>query len=183
MAKSKVRTGHVDRSERTTNQRMRGGVTVTQRKYKDAFTHYDQPRDTYLSTQDLADVLGIPRRTAIYWAEGWFGQLPPGRRGSGLGYRLPHSYVKVGRLWMRTNIPAHREAGREAILTEPERNFVLVTDRRIRDETVTGTKLPKEVAAQATSHYSIGEALEQLERLLPLAVRREQSIHLYHVGE
>lgn len=140
----------------------------------DAYTHPDQDPSTYLSTQQLADrIMSSPEQVHRWCRKDWFGTLPPGRRGRGMGYRIPPLYVRVARCWnlMQGGDMASmqvKKAARKALLDDPEaeaKNWVVV------------------VASTASCHYTHLEATNRVEQLGGLAEERKAIIHVIPVGD
>lgn len=147
--------------------------------HKDAWTGVHQDPTTYLTTQQLAADLGawatnlddghkILYTESIYrWCKKWFGQLPEGRSGPGMGYRIPLNYRYVARVWYLTEHPETRATATAAILADGEnpKSWVVV------------------VANLGSTHYTVAEVAGRVHALLPMARQRNRMVHAFYVGD
>lgn len=126
----------------------------------DAWTHPDQDRSTYLTTEQVAKLLGDVSAEQVHrWCRRWFGPLPRGRRGKGLGYRLPLEYERVARVWRKVEDVQVREVAKRALLANP-RNWVVV------------------VGNVGSTHYSAIEAANRVEQVTKLAEQSGAAIYV-----
>src|SRR5688572_29060009 len=97
---------------------------------RDAFTGWVQDPSTYITTDKLSKELGVNYRTALRWAQGWYGPLPPVRSGGGrgMGYRIHPVMRRVARGWLQTQDPHMRDAIRQAVTVKP-RDWVVVVGK------------------------------------------------------
>lgn len=122
------------------------------------------PDVLYLTTDQLAKELDMYRETVYRWCSKWFGDLPKGRTGAKMGYRIPQEYLKVGRAWLQTEDPRLREVLRRAIVAAP-RNWVVA------------------VANVGSTHYSDAEVVGRVESLTKHSTYRGQTISVIYVGD
>jgi len=118
----------------------------------------------YLTTYQLAAELGMYPETLFRWCRKWFGELPRGRAGAGMGYRIPEEYRMVARLWLSVEDPRVREVGRRAIITDPKEFLVVV-------------------ANVGTTHYTDREVVGRVDTLTKHSTFRGQIISIMHVGD
>lgn len=111
-------------------------------------TRYSVPEgEEYLSTTEVAHLLKAHPQTIYRWCRVWFGDLPAGRQGSRLGYRIPLEYLLIGQVWQQTESPEIRDKARRALLAYP--NLFVV------------------VANETSTHYTLREATERIIDLAP----------------
>lgn len=148
--------------------------------HKDAWTGPNQDPKTYLTTAQLADNLTrwasnrdrgrkLAHPETIYrWCRKWFGQLPEGRKGLHMGYRIPHVYKYVARLWWCVEDAQVREVGTRAILedsgTTPKSWVVVVAD-------------------YGSTHYTGAQVADRVHSLLAVSEQRQTPIHVFYVGD
>jgi hypothetical protein len=150
----------------------------------DAFRAAVQPKDSYLTTTELAEDLArwaggvqgsrLPRTkknpydTQVYrWCRrDWFGALPPGRNGRGLGYRIPLRFRYVARLWQLTEDLDTRRLGLKALTDE---------DVDVRPWLVM-------VGRFVSTHYTEAEALAKVEMILTEVKNQQSVLKVLHVG-
>lgn len=150
----------------------------------DAFRAAVQPRDSYLTTTELAEDLALwargvegsrlprtkknPYDTQVYrWCRrDWFGALPPGRNGRGLGYRIPLRYRYVARLWQLTEDPDTRRLGLKALVDEEVdvRPWLVMVGRFV------------------STHHTQMEALFRVEAVLAEVQNQQSVLKVLHVG-
>lgn len=119
----------------------------------------------YLTTGQLAKELDNQYPETVFrWCRKWFGNLPPGRRGAGLGYRIPLEYKRVGRAWLMTEDTHLREVVRRAIVDSPK-DWVVV------------------VANVGSTHYSVAEAVGRAESIAHSSTYRNHVISILYVGD
>jgi AraC-like DNA-binding protein len=118
----------------------------------------------YLTTYELAAELSMYPETLFRWCKKWFGVLPRGRAGAGMGYRIPLEYRMVARLWLRSEDNRLREVGRRAIITDPK-DWVVVVDNI------------------GTTHYTDREAVGRMDTLTKHPTFRGQVISTMYVGD
>jgi hypothetical protein len=150
---------------------------------RDAFTATIQPRDTYITTQQMADELNklygteVAYQQVYKWCQQWFGRLPKWRSNPKMGYRIPLNYRYVGRAWFQTSNPQIRK-GAEKVLAEDPREWVVVAVSEIGGE----------VATTATTHYTRLEATARADVVLETYERSGSSkrnklvVHVLNVG-
>jgi hypothetical protein len=112
----------------------------------------------------MSKELGIDYQTVHRWCQRWYGQLPPARRGKGMGYRIHPFMVKVARGWLQTQDMEIREAIFRAIEKSP-RDWVVV------------------VGNLGSGHYTAAEAQGRVAQVLELAMRKKQPISVLYVGD
>lgn len=117
----------------------------------------------HLTTHELAKSLGMYPETLFRWCRKWFGNLPKGRAGAGMGYRIPLEYELVARAWLMTEDPRLREVVRRAIVADPK-DYVVV------------------VANIGSTHYSDREVVGRVESLTSSPTYRHHALHIFHVG-
>lgn len=145
-----------------------GGVTVHDEiSHRDAYRGLQQDPSEYLTTEQLATELGVDRTTVHKWCRGWFGRLPQGRIGAGLGYRIPHEYGVIARAWVQTHDAEARQAIELALRSDPEASH---------------KKFLVQVANLVSSHYSVDEAMERAGSLVDRARAVSKPVHIYYVG-
>lgn len=131
---------------------------------KDAWVSINQPRDSYLTTTELAKELSLWQEQVKRWCKQWFGDLPPGRRGPGLGYRIPLNYRYVARAWVQ--VPDHKIREQLAkVLSKDPKDWVVV------------------VGNMASTHYTDSEVVSRVNQLLVTARQRNLAITLVYVGD
>lgn len=131
----------------------------------DAYVTADQPRDTFLTTTELAKRLEMWPEQVYRWCVKWFGTLPEGRRGQGMGYRIPLDYEKVARAWQQVEGPPQtREWLKQTILADPKNWVVLVGN-------------------VGSMHYTVGEVVERATQVLSPAQDRKVPISILYVGD
>lgn len=118
----------------------------------------------YLTTHQLAAELDLYPETVFRWCRKWFPQLPRGRAGAGMGYRIPLEYRMVARAWLQTEDPALREVIRRAIVAEPK-NWVVVVDN------------------VGSTHYTDREVVGRMETLVKHPTFRGHIISTMYVGD
>lgn len=119
--------------------------------------------EPYLTTHDLAKMYGMHPETVFRWCRRWFGNLPKGRAGAKMGYRIPLEYELVARAWLMTEDPQLREVVRRAIVTDPK-DWVVV------------------VANIGSTHYSDREVVGRVESLTSSPTYRHHALSIFHVG-
>lgn len=124
----------------------------------------DDGQRTYLTTHELAKELAMYPETLYRWCVKWFGNLPAGRTGGKMGYRIPLEYRLVAKVWLRTEDARIREVARRALLESP-RDFVVVVDNI------------------GSTHYSVSEAVNRVESLSKSPTFRGSVITLLFVGQ
>lgn len=144
------------------------------------FSHPIDPRgvrymvpkgEEWLTTREVANLVEAHPETVWRWCRKWFGELPPGRAGTLMGYRIPPEYVKVARAWLTTENAECREAARGAILADPDKHYVLV---------MTGKGIS--VAKLASTHYTVEEATKRMLDLRELHPHH-RSLTLIHLRD
>lgn len=86
--------------------------------------------ETYLTVTEIAKTLNLHSETVWRWCRKWFGALPPGRAGRGMGYRIPPVYLKVAKVWGMTEDERIRNLAREVLVREGEgKNFLVVVGK------------------------------------------------------
>lgn len=118
----------------------------------------------YLTTHQLAKELRMYPETLFRWCRKWFGDLPPGRDGARMGYRIPLEYRLVARAWLQTEDMRVREVARRAIVESPK-NFVVV------------------VANIGSTHYTDREVVGRIESLTTVPTFRGHAISVIYVGD
>ena len=130
----------------------------------DAWVSVNQPRDSYLTTTQLAKELSLWQEQVKRWCKQWFGDLPPGRRGPGLGYRIPLNYRYVARAWMQCPDPKIRKE-LATVLSRDPKDWVVV------------------VGKQASTHYTDSQVVARVTQLLPVATQRSTPLTIVYVGD
>lgn len=149
----------------------------------DAFRSAVQPKDSYLTTTELAEDLAMwagqqgsrlprtkknPYDTQVYrWCRrDWFGALPSGRNGRGLGYRIPLRYRYVARLWQLTEDLDTRRLGLKALVDDdfPVRPWLVMVGKFV------------------STHYTEAEALARVEGLITEARTQQSVLKVLFVG-
>lgn len=123
-----------------------------------------QPRDTYLTTTELANELGLWQEQVKRWCRSWFGKLDEGRRGPRMGYRIPLAYRYVARAWMQVEEPEVRRSLERVLAAEPKDWVVLV-------------------GKVGSTHYTLGEALTRLGQVVPVAQQQTVPVYCLYVGD
>lgn len=118
----------------------------------------------YLTTHQLAKEFDMFPETVFRWCRKWFGDLPKGRAGAGLGYRIPLEYRMVARAWLQTEDPRLREVVRRAIVADPK-DWVV------------------EVANLGTTCYSDVQTVATMERIIRTPQFKGQIVSTMYVGE
>lgn len=145
----------------------------------DAWAGTFQPKDTYLSTVELAarlrawagtHAIGSANSDIVYqtvhnWCRrDWFGPLPPERKGRSHGYRIPPHYEYVGRVWMLTQDEHVREVAQQLITPESARDWLVV------------------VANVGSLHYSQEETEQRIAAVLRQVLLRSAPLHVLYIG-
>jgi hypothetical protein len=118
----------------------------------------------YLTTHQLARELDLYPETVFRWCRKWFGPLPQGRSGAGLGYRIPLEYRMVARAWIVTEDVRLREIMRRSIVADPK-DWVVV------------------VANVGSTHYTDRETVGRMETLIRHPTFRGHAISAMYVGD
>lgn len=146
--------------------------------HTDAWTGSKQAPSTFLTTQQLAEDLErwaslhndrpIVYPESIYrWCIKWFGKLPRGRTGPGMGYRIPLPYKYVARVWYQTEDPTIRAAATAAILADQDKQKSWVVT----------------VANLGSTHYTVHEVASRVQSLTAMARQNNRMIHVLYVGD
>lgn len=153
----------MSKTERQTKPLRRTNGTVDKRGVR-----YAVPEsEPILTTQEISKTLNLHQETVWRWCRRWFGQLPKGRTGRDMGYRIPPIYMKVARVWSRTQDETTREVARKALVDDGEgKNFVVV------------------VGNVGSTHYTGEQVVERLSSILTtVSPSSIGSLHVFYVGD
>lgn len=132
----------------------------------DAYTTAIQDRNTYYTTEEVAKHLGTGYRTIHRWCTQWYGPLPAGRQGKGMGYRIDPDMLRVARGWLQVKDHQVRAAMLKALEKNP-RDWVVVFGN------------------QAETHYTVSEALRAIRAGIESrgSALHKTAISIHYVGE
>ena len=147
----------------------------------DAYQARVQPKDTFLTTTELAEDLTVwanqpgtslpstkrhPHEAHVYrWCRrDWFGALPEGRQGRGLGYRIPPKFRYIARLWLLTEDLPTRRLGLRAFTEGDARPWLLMVGKHV------------------STHYTEAEALNRISSVLLEAKNTQSVLKVLYVG-
>lgn len=127
-------------------------------RHRDAFTGLNQDPSTYITTEQLAREVGVTYYTVRRWCQWWFGELPPGRIGKGLGYRIPFKHRHVAHGWVQSKDHDIRKIMERVLLANPN-PWLVVAGKR----------------GETFDTYQ--QVLHQVEHVL----KSKETVHIYYI--